>query len=104
MGAAWVDGAIVVSNHAVVFVDRAGPDTPFNRALMTLARQQIAEVLLTEDDDMSSPAVAVIVLADGSRVTLAFGSLRGTAARPPFDLQRTQRFVDSVSHLIVDHR
>jgi hypothetical protein len=103
-GVDWVDGAIVVSNRAVIFVDRVSPETPFNRVLITLDRTQIAEVRLARDDGEPSSAVALIVLADGTHVSVAFGSLRHTTARSPFDLQRTRLFIDSVALLIVDSR
>ena len=102
--AEWVDGAVVVSNHAVIFVGRASPDSPFNRVLMTLPRQAIADVRLSGGEDVPSSAVAAIGLADGGRVILAFGDLTNTIARPPFDVQRSKRFVDSVSYLISDSR
>jgi len=96
----WVDGAAVVTNRALVFLDRLGPDMPFSHPRLRLARKDIVSARLDSDVDASTGPVAVLDMTDGTSTTLAFGRLTDAAARPPFDAARTRLVVETVSLML----
>ena len=99
-GDQWIDGAVVVTDRALVFLDRLGPGMPFSHPRLRVARKDIVGARLQSNVDASTAAVAVLDVTDGKSITLAFGRLTDAAARQPFDTARTRLVVETVNLML----
>ena len=100
LGGRWSEGAVDITNQAVVFWVKPEPGSD-NRVLIRLPAETIAGVRWGAEDASQGGRTALVARVDGGIDVFAFRPLAGNdpAESGAFDQARTGRFVEGVKAL-----